>query len=248
MVGAGESVLEKFQIQKELGYDGVEFISPTQIDLNEVVAASKETKMPVHGLVNMKHWEIRMSSADEKQRREAVQIMKKCIEDVKHLGGDSVLLVPGQVTGKDETHDDVWKRSIECIRQVIPLAAENKIQILIENVWNGFCEKPQQLCDYIDEIDSEWVKVYFDIGNARKFAPSEEWIRMLGQRIIKLDVKDWGRENGFCKIGDGDVDWPAVCRELDALQFIGWSTAEVEGGGRDRLQDIASRMDRVLIE
>ncbi len=247
MVQAGGSVLEKFQIQKDLGYDGIEFVSPTDIDLKEVVAASRETGLPVHGLVNQKHWEIRMSSPDGQQREQAVKIMQQCLRDCQQLGGDSVLLVPGRVAGEEETHDDVWKRSATCIRQLIPVAKNLKVKILIENVWNGFCKQPQELRDYIDELDSPWVQVYFDIGNARKFAPSEEWIQVLGSRIAKLDVKDWGEKNGFCKIGDGDVNWSAVCKQLDQLEFKGWCTAEVAGGGIDRLQEIGQRMDRVLV-
>lgn len=247
MVGAGDSVLKKFEIQKKLGYDGIEFVSPADVNLDEVIRAAKQTEMPVHGLVNMKHWKVRMSSPDDRQRELAVDIMKRCIEDVHKLGGDSVLLVPGQVKGQEEKHRLVWERSIECIRQVIPAAEKRKVKILIENVWNGFCEQPEELRDYIDEINSEWVKVYFDIGNARKFAPSEKWIEVLGKRIVKLDVKDWGKQNGFCKIGDGDVDWPAVCKALDKLEFDGWCTAEVGGGGESRLKEIAERMDRVLV-
>ena len=88
--------------------------------------------------------------------------------------------------------------------------------------------------------------VYFDIGNARKFAPSEQWIKTLGARIVKLDIKDWGKQNGFCKIGDGDVDWEAVNEALVETGFSGWSTAEVQGGDRGRLEDIAKRIERVL--
>ena len=100
--------------------------------------------------------------------------------------------------------------------------------------------------DYLDEIDSPWVGAYFDIGNVRKFGPSEDWIRTLGRRIVKLDVKDWGRGNGFCKIGDGDVNWPEVRAALGEIGFTGWSTAEVRGGDRERLADVAQRMNNVL--
>ena len=248
MVGAGNSVLEKFQIQKELGYDGVEFVSPTDINLDEVVAASKETNMPVHGLVNMRHWNVRMSSPEKSQRDEAVKIMNQCIADCKKIGGESVLLVPGRVAGDKESHDHVWKRSIECIKQVLPTAEKAKMSILIENVWNGFCKQPEELRDYIDEIGHPLVQVYFDIGNARKFAPSEKWVEVLGNRIKKLDVKGWSKADGFkSKIGDGDVDWPAVCKALDKIEYDGWCTAEVGGGGKERLQEIADRLDKNLV-
>jgi len=228
MIQTGGNVLDKFKLCKELGYDGMELVSPTKILAKEIRAAVEATGMPVHGLVDMKHWEIRLSSPDSQTRQRGQQILDQAIVDAKAFGGDSVLLVPGKVGGQDETHDHVWNRSIVEIRKSIPLAARLGVRILIENVWNGFCETPEQLKDYVDEIGSPWVGVYFDIGNARKFAPSEQWIQTLNSRIVKLDIKDWSKANGFCKIGDGDVDWKAVNEALV------------------KMEDIAKRMERVL--
>jgi hexulose-6-phosphate isomerase len=90
------------------------------------------------------------------------------------------------------------------------------------------------------------VGSYFDIGNACRFAASEKWIRILGRRIVKLDVKDWSKAKGLCDIGDGDVNWPAVREALAEIHFSGWATAEVRGGGRERLAEISRRMDQVL--
>lgn len=248
MIEGVDSVLGKFQLCKELGFDGMELISPAgEIAADQLRQARLQTGMPVHGLVNMKHWKVRLSSPDEQQRVEAVEILRQALRDSKAFGGDSVLLVPGKVyKGDKENHSHVWQRSIAGIKQVLPLASQLGIRILIENVWNGFCEQPEQLRDYLDEIDSPWVGCYFDIGNAQKFAPSQHWIRTLDSRIVKLDVKGWGEQNGFCKIGDGDVDWTAVREALQEINFSGWCTAEVKGGDRNRLADIAARVDRAL--
>lgn len=241
------SVLDKFQLCKDIGYTGMELVSPVDgFTIEEITAAREATGMPVHGVVDMKHWEIRLSSPDEEVRSQAVAHVRQAIEDCHAMGGFSVLLVPGRVNKTDETHDDVWARSIVGIRQVLNTASKLGVRVLIENVWNGFCETPEQLRDYIDEIDSPWVGSYFDIGNVRKFGPSEQWIKVLGSRIVKLDVKGWGKSNGFCKIGDGDIDWPAVRKALDDIEFTGWCTAEVNGGGADELRDIHERMVKVL--
>lgn len=197
MVDVPGSVLDKFRLQKELGFDGVEMNSPAKIDRDEVVAASRQTGMPVHGVVDSVHWDQRLSSPDPAVRALGVEALRTAIDSARHYGGSSVLLVPGRVSGAGETHEHVWQRSIVEVRKVLPQAARQGVRILIENVWNGFCEKPELLRDYIDEIDSPWVGVYFDIGNVRKFGPSEEWIRVLRHRIVKLDIKGWGRENGF---------------------------------------------------
>lgn len=245
MIETSGSLIEKFRLQKELGYDGMELISPFEYAAAEVRAASDATGMPVHGVVDMKHWDVRLSSPDPAVRAEGVGYLEQALRDAKAFGGDTVLLVPGRVSA-GENHDEVWQRSIVEIRKVLPLASKLGVRVLIENVWNGFCESPEAYRDYLDEIDSPWVGAYFDIGNCRKFGRSEDWVRTLGQRIVKLDCKDWGQSGGFGKIGDGDVDWPAVRQALAEIGFTGWCTAEVQGGGRDELADIAARMNRVL--
>ena len=173
--------------------------------------------------------------------------LEQAVRDTHALGGSSVLLVPG-VVGKDATHQQCWERSTAEVKQVLPLCARLGVHVLMENVWNGFCMKAEQMAEYIDGFNSPWVGAYYDIGNHVKFGKSEHWVRTLGKRIVKLDVKDWGSKNGFCKIGDGDCDWPEVRKALEEIGFTGWSTAEVGGGGRERLAEIGSRMDRFLIK
>ena len=248
MIAGAPTVLDRFQICKEIGYDGMELISPADFSAEEVRKASDATGLPVHGLVDMKHWDVRLSDPDAKMSDEGVAILLQAILDCHAFGGFSVLLVPGRVNGADENHDHVWQRSIAGIRQVLPLASKLGVRVLIENVWNGFCETPEQLRDYLDEIDNPWVGSYFDIGNVVKFSPSENWIRTLGSRIVKLDVKDWSTTKGFdAKIGEGDVNWAAVRDALREIQFSGWCTAEVAGGDREWLTDVAKRMDQTLL-
>lgn len=238
-----DGMVEKLEQYKTLGFDGIEGASPGIPDLTDLNKAIAKTGVPVHGVVDMVHWKERLSSPDPAKREIGRAALAQAVKDSKTIGGTTVLLVPGKVTGSDETHDDVWKRSIIEIRKVIPVAKEQKIKILIENVWNGFCETPEEFRDYVDEIDSEWVGIYFDIGNVRKFGKPEEWIRMLGSRIGKLDVKDWGKENGFCRLGEGDVDWPAVREALAEIKYSGWATRE----GRDNsLEDTVQLMDELL--
>ena len=237
--------VERFQLCRDLGFDGMELISPGGPPIESLRAASATTGMLVHGLVNERHWKVRLSSPDDETRQLGREILLQAIRDCASMGGHSVLLVPG-VVNTEATHDEVWLRSIAEIRRVLPVCARLGVRILIENVWNGFCEKPEEFRDYLDEVGSPWVGAYFDVGNCQKFSPAEQWIRVLGSRIVKLDIKDWGVDVGFCKIGDGDVNWPAVRKALHEIGFSGWCTAEVAGGGRERLAEIARRMNAVL--
>ena len=102
------------------------------------------------------------------------------------------------------------------------------------------------LAAFVDRFNSPLVGVQFDIGNHQKYGPPAEWIKTLGPRIVKLDVKDWSAADGFCEIGAGDVDWPVARAALDEIGFVGWAAAEVGGGDRERMLAISRQMDEVL--
>lgn len=250
MIGGDGSVLEKFMLVKELGYDGIELNSPDEVDKLEASRASRAVGLPVEGIVNATHWQVRHSDPDPAVRAQASKNMRIAILEASQVGADSVLLVPGKVTDPErENHDQVWERSIKEIRRLIPLAEEFQVKILIENVGNGFCIEPKLFAQYIDEINSPWVGIHFDIGNHVRYSQPAEWIRLLGKRIRKLDVKDrvaGGRE--LAPIGDGAVDWAAVRDALVEVGYRGWAAAEVRGGDRGRLAEIIGRMNRVLGE
>lgn len=247
MIRTDGTTLEKFKLLKELGYDGVELDSPVGVDMNEALAASQETGLPIEGIVNSTHWTIRHSDPDPSVRAEAFANMQRAMRDAKFVGADSVLLVPGKVTDPErENHDQVWERSIADIRRLIPLADELEVRILIENVGNGFCYDPKLMAQYIDEINSPWVGVHFDIGNHIVVSPPAEWIRVLGMRIRKLDIKDRTKTRESRKIGEGDAGWADVREALTEVGYRGWAAAEVSGGDRDRLAEILQRMNHVV--
>lgn len=221
---------EKMRQLKELGFDGIEGSGPG-MQVDTMKKACSEIGLAIHGLVYSKHWHTRLSDPNPAIREKSRLGLAQTMQEAKSVGGSSVLLVPGKVNGEKETHQQVWDRSIEQIQKLLPLARKLEIHILIETVWNGFCYKPEQFRDYIDAIDSPWVKAYYDIGNMQKFGPSHKWIRVLGNRTLKLDVKDWGSKNGFCPLGQGDVDWKKVRQELEQINFTGWATREGNDGG-----------------
>ena len=237
----GRPNVDRLKKLKDLGFDGVEGSGPG-MQVEGLKKALAEVGLPMHGVVYNKHWKVRLSSPKPETREASRKGLEDAMRESKAVGGTSVLLVPGKVGGKDETHDHVWSRSIEQIRKCIPLCKKLKIHILIETVWNGFCLKPEQFRDYIDEIDSPWVQAYYDIGNMQKFAPSHEWIRILGKRTLKLDVKDWGKKTGFCTLGKGDVEWDKVRNELEKIDYKGWATREGGDGGDDKTAKLMNEL------
>ncbi|HBN79444.1 MAG TPA: xylose isomerase, partial [Planctomycetaceae bacterium] len=100
---------------------------------------------------------------------------------------------------------------------------------------------------YVDEFHSPWVGMQFDIGNHWKYGNAAEWIEQLDHRIIKLDVKGFSRKDDkFTKIGEGDIDWPAIQKALIKINFQGWCAAEVGGGDLERLKEVSANMDKAF--
>jgi hexulose-6-phosphate isomerase len=129
------------------------------------------------------------------------------------------------------------------------------VTIALENVWNNFLLSPLEAARYIDELGSARVGWYLDVGNLVLYGWPEHWVEALGPRIVKLDIKDYsrsrldneGRWKGFgVGIGEGDAGWERVMAALDRAGYSGWASAEVGGGGRERLTQVFDRMSAVL--
>ena len=254
MVDEDLSIEEKFKLLLELGFDGVELSSPNDLDRDEVLAAQQASGIPIHGIVDSVHWNMPFSDPDPAVREAGMQGLVTALDDARAYGASTVLLVPA-VVRKDIAYQDAYRRSQEEIREVLPMAEEYGVKIAIENVWNMFLLSPVEAARYIDEFESDAIGWYFDVGNIVNYGWPEHWIRTLGDRILKLDIKEYSRKlrdesgpwAGFnVPLGEGDCDWPAVVEALDDIGYTGWATAEVSGGDRIRLADLAARMDRIL--
>lgn len=254
MIGAGETVREKFELAKQVGFDGVELDSPSGLDLDEVIEARDAVGIAIPGVVDSAHWGKPFNHPDESVRAEGRAALETAIRDCKKVGGSTVLVVPA-VVRKGMSYADAYRLSQKEIGKLVPLAEELGVAIAFENVWNNFLLSPLEAARYVDDFESDHVGWYFDVGNIVNYAWPEQWIDVLGNRILKLDVKEFSRTKrdneglwkGFgVEIGEGDCDWPAVREALDRIGYRGWASAEVGGGGAQRLVDIASRMNQVL--
>ena len=64
MIGGNGSIEEKFTLIKSLGFQGVEMDSPSSVNRDEAVKASKSTGIEIHGVVDSVHWNQRLSDPD----------------------------------------------------------------------------------------------------------------------------------------------------------------------------------------
>jgi hexulose-6-phosphate isomerase len=144
-------------------------------------------------------------------------------------------------------HNRAIDTSRVAVEKLIPLAEELKIVIGLENVWNNLWVKPDIYKHFVASFNHPYVMSYFDIGNHVKYAPPQDWIRLLGKRIIRLHVKDFklnpdGHGGQFVHPRDGSIDWPAVRQALDDVGYDGWGSIEDSGLP---LKEFARRFDLI---
>jgi L-ribulose-5-phosphate 3-epimerase len=240
MIEEDLSVEDKLRLAKDAGFEGIE--TPTHLYNKEapepkvLARASEKVGIPVHGVVNSSHPDI-----------------TGAIDEASVYGATSVLCcVRPDPKGSFMAN---YRQTQATIRRAIPYAEKKRIHLLIENIWYTFLIEPLTMARYIDELDSPYVKAYFDVGNIVRWGWPEHWIEVLAKRIVKIHIKEYnldvamneGMRKGFdFPLGQGSINWARVREELKKIDYRGWATAEVNGGDRRRLAEISKQMDHVL--
>jgi len=249
------SYRDRFQVARDAGFDCLE--AQTVTDPREAEAikkAAEDTGIKIHSVMNMAHWGSPLSSPDPAVVAKGLEGMQTSLHNAKLWGAETVLLVPG-VVNPQTRYADAWTRSQANIRQLIPLAAELKVIIAIEEVWNKFLLSPLEFARYVDEFKSPWVRAYLDVGNMVLFGYPQDWIRTLGKRIVRVHLKDFKvKSKGFSpfvaefvNLGEGDIDWPAVRKAFSEIGYAGPFTCEVDPGDEAYLRDLSARVERLLL-
>lgn len=248
------SIAERFKLAADAGFEAVEgYTTEDQRVAEEIKKAAEDAKIRITSVMNQAHWENPLSSTDPAAVKKSLDGMKTSLHNAKLWGADAVLLVPA-VVNPQTRYQDAWTRSQTHIRELIPLAAELKVVIAVEEVWNKFLLSPLEFASYVDEFKSPWVKAYFDVGNVVLYGYPQDWIRTLGKRIAKVHLKDFKMGKGwdpitaqFVNLGEGDVDWAEIRKALGEIGYSGTVTAELEDGDLNYLTDVRKRIDKLVL-
>ncbi len=255
MIKEDLSLTDKFKLIKDLGFDGVELNSPVEFKIPELLDAKAKSGIEFPSVVNKDHWAMPLTDPDPEVRKKIIQSVGQSLQDVKDLGGDTVLVVPGVVNEK-VSYEQAYVTALSSVRELIPYAEKTGMQVALENVWNNFLLSPVEAKRFVDEINHPLIGWYFDAGNILRYGWPEHWIKTLNSRIMKLHIKEYSRElmntkglwEGFkVELLEGDNNWPVVMKAVSEINHKGgWLTAEVNGGDRARLKDISERMDKII--
>lgn len=254
----------QFRLVKDAGFEGIEVRFGEQVKPDSTADGLQRLRDAADkaGITIVSLWvsgplgSNPLNSPDAETRARGVQAIERATECAAALGCGAMLIVPGRL-GDGGTlkvgYQDTWDRVTAEFRKVVPRAAEAKVCLTPENVWNKFLVSPLEMRSFIDQFQSPWLQAHFDIGNVMQFGYPEDWILTLGPRIRRVHVKDYklstrAEQGRFVDLLEGDVNWKGVMAALVKVGYRGFMSPEI-GYKRDvpdQLKKVSAALDKIL--
>ncbi|AIE85957.1 sugar phosphate isomerase/epimerase family protein [Fimbriimonas ginsengisoli] len=262
--------VEAAKMAKAAGFEAIELcvgdagtalgVDATDAQVAEIRKQVEALGLTVPSVASGLYWSRALADADPAARAQAADDLRAMIRISAGLGAKTLLTIPGAVEvfflpdRPVQPYDEVLRYATEGLRAVLPTAAEFKVRLGIENVWNRFLLSPTEMAAFIDGFQSEWIGAYFDVANVLAFGFPEQWLRILDKRVVGVHFKDFRRAvgtiEGFVDLLEGDVDWPAVTAALTEIGYQGPVAAEMIPGYRHfpeiRIANTSRAMDAIL--
>jgi len=238
----------RVDLARSAGYEGVEVnlepggeytLDSSESELTNLRRYIEDQGMQVSSVYNRQQWLYLITSQNPETRQRGQALIEGLVRVAPILGTDAVLVVPGAVDNslfalqpEIVPYDIAYCNAQAILHDVAQNVAERyQVYLAVENVWNKFLLSPLELARFVDEMESPWAGIYFDVGNVLRTGFPEHWISILGQRIKRVHFKDFrlaaDNISGFVNLLEGDVNWPAVREALNGIQYDSWVTAEV---------------------
>lgn len=264
--GADRPIDEAFADAKSANFEGIELAvgldGPLSVTTDQATCASYRKLAEKHGLQLQTvatgfSWAVSPTSLDEATRRKSIELHSAALERAAWLGASAMLMVPGAVripwdpSYKPVPYDKAVRWAKDAVSQVARTAERVRVDLCVENVWNGLFYSPLEFAGFIDSIGSSRVGAYFDVGNVLGYHQHPpDWIELLSERIKRIHIKDFkndvGGLNGFCDLLDGDVPWK---ESMQALREIGYNktiVAEMMPPAPGLLDRTSAAMDKIF--
>jgi len=232
---------------KKMGLDGVELTygdcleeDITEKKCKDIVKYAVANGIGLKTLAAGFYWGCSLGSDDTSEREKAISFTEKYIKVASWMDIDRILVIPGAVdVAWDESrpvtsYRNVWDNATDSLKRVLKTARKHEVIICLENVWNKFLLSPVEFKLFLDQFDSEYLGIYFDVGNTVLNGYPEHWIEILKSKIKAIHFKNFSRDDcggtlhGFGEdLLAGDVNFSTVLRELEKIQYSGPITAEM---------------------
>ncbi|WP_322170417.1 sugar phosphate isomerase/epimerase family protein [Acutalibacter caecimuris] len=213
-----------------------------QPDYREQALALRAVADAAGIICNQSHAPFPSSVGDPTQDEERFQTIVRAMEIAAILGAKIIVVHPMHHLDYRTHAQETTEMNLAFYRRLLPYCQQFGIKIACENMWqynqpahrirDSACSRPQEFCDYIDQVGSPWLVGCLDVGHA---ALTDEdlpaYVRALGpQRLQALHVHDndlWADSHTLPFV-TGKVDFAGLTAALKEIGYQGDLTLEAD--------------------
>ena len=193
---------EKLQCAKECGYDYLEIsIDATEEKINriymdteekrEIMEAIFDTGIPIGSMSVSALTKYALGDPDQAVRDRGMEIAEKSIQLSSALGVRTVM-IPGY---DGESTIETKRYFLENIRKIAEIAEREGILVGFETMENNFMNTTGKAVQYVNMVDSAYLKIYPDAGNITNAAVANrhdvcEDLSLGKGKLIALHLKE----------------------------------------------------------
>jgi len=162
-------------------------------------------------------------------RQKRIEHTKNCLKLAHCLGAETVSTEPGgpKTSQTPEKELELFQQGL---LEVIPLAEELQICLLVEPEPDLLIENSNQFLNFIKKFDSKYLGLNFDIGHF--FCVNEDPAKLIHKlqdyiRHIHLEDIDSSRKHYHLIPGHGSIDFKEIFSSLNSINYDEFITIEL---------------------
>jgi len=156
-----------------------------------------------------------LHSENNQKAERSIEVLQQLLKTAAELGlRDIVIPCVDQSSIKNEQDR---ARFQEVLFEVIPKAEQSGVNLSLETDLN-----PSQFSHLLNQLDSPFVTVNYDIGNSASlgYNPIDE-LSAYGERISDIHIKDRPLGGGSVKLGTGNANIPDFLKLIENFNYSG---------------------------
>lgn len=194
------------------GFDGFDFsffqmnakadYEMNRPDFREYAAGLRSAADQCGIVCNQAHAPFASSKGEEPWDENMFQAILRSMEAAAILGAKTIVVHPKHHLPYRTHAKDLKEMNMAFYRRLIPYCETFGIRVATENMWqrnkeagriiDSVCSRPEEFCEYLDELDSPWIVGCLDVGHT---ALTDEdlpgFVRAMGSRRLQaLHVHD----------------------------------------------------------
>jgi|GEM_PF-932982 len=182
---------------------------------------------------------------DAEVREEAIRSARVAARVIVALGGDVVVVHPGDVTREVADMDAYMSRVYDHLPRIVDAIVSEGARVAFENLLpERMPDHPDVLMALVERFPSELVGVCIDTGHAHCTQWKTEFIRRAASRIITTHIQDCdGQNDQHLMPGYGSINWDSYMQAFYEAGYAGPWIFEVGKAGEAALEQAADAMN-----